>query len=111
MITEGNFWLSLGVSASTFLEAGDLVVFSHGDAHTLSSAPGLEPVPTTTLLKPKHADAVHRLVYGGGDDAARMVCGFLTCDAGLCKPLLSALPRLLRIATREQAIAFWLEAL
>ncbi|MEO8630417.1 MAG: cupin domain-containing protein [Betaproteobacteria bacterium] len=110
VITEGNCWLSLDGGEPAFLEAGDLIVFPHGDTHTLSSATGLEPVPTTSLLKPKHPDALHRLVYGGGGDTARMVCGFLTCDARLCKSLLSALPRLLKIATREDAIASWIKA-
>jgi AraC-like DNA-binding protein len=37
------------------------------------------------------------LRHGGGGAATRFVCGYLACSRSLCRPLLDALPRVLRI--------------
>jgi AraC-like DNA-binding protein len=35
--------------------------------------------------------------HGGGGATTRFVCGFLACNRSMCRPLLDALPRVLRI--------------
>src|SRR5258708_30788701 len=35
--------------------------------------------------------------HGGGGAATRFVCGYLACSRSVCRPLLEALPRVLRI--------------
>jgi AraC-like DNA-binding protein len=44
-----------------------------------------------------HADVMTARLDGGGSDRARVVCGFLGCDARPFNPLLAALPRLLHM--------------
>jgi hypothetical protein len=41
-ITEGSCWGGLADGEPLRLEAGDVIVFPHGDAHVLSSARGMQ---------------------------------------------------------------------
>jgi hypothetical protein len=40
-ITHGTCWASVGAEPPLFLTAGDVVVIPHGDAHVLSTKPGM----------------------------------------------------------------------
>jgi AraC-like DNA-binding protein len=79
------------------LGAGDVIVFPQGDAHALSSAPGMRAPPDLAeyarLLQA--SPPVHLPVGAGGPDRAEIVCGFLGCDVRPFNPLLATLPRVL----------------
>lgn len=109
LITEGECFVELGDAPAVRLSAGDVVVFPQGDAHRMSSEPGLTPAPGSRL------DAVlsrrpRQLAYGGGGAATRLVCGYLACDARLAQMLLAGLPPLLRVNVRGSNAGIWLEA-
>lgn len=110
LITEGQCVLAMPGTQPMLLGPGDLIVFPHGDEHVLASSAELEPVPTADLLEPTAPDSVRRLVHGGGGASTKMICGFLTCDPHLCRPLISALPRVLKFSTRAEGAAPWIEA-
>jgi AraC-like DNA-binding protein len=91
------------------LVAGDAIVLPRGDAHRMSSAPGLTPANGGRL------DAVlkrrpRRLLYGGGGDPALVVCGYLACDERVARLLLAGLPPLVRVNVRGSRTGEWLEA-
>jgi AraC-like DNA-binding protein len=46
---------------------------------------------------------------GGGGERTRLICGYLSCDAGLIRPVLGGLPRVMRIHIRTDAAGEWLE--
>ena len=41
VVTAGSCWAGIPGGASVQLHAGDIVLFPHGDAHVVSSAPGM----------------------------------------------------------------------
>ena len=84
------------------LSAGDVVVFPHGDAHAMSSAPGMRNPPDIALYRrPSDGQLPFTISVGAtGADSARFVCGFLGCDARPFNPLLAALPRAVHISDR-----------
>ena len=49
------------------------------------------------MSNPRPDDALVVLGGGGGGEATSFVCGFLACNKSVSRPLLDALPRLLRI--------------
>jgi len=108
-VTEGSCRVAMAGSPPIDLRAGDIVVFPHGDAHRMASdmvvAPG-PPVDITSLLRRKP----RMLRYGGGGDATRFICGYLECDPRLCRPILNALPRVLKVSLRCDAGMDWLES-
>src|SRR5262245_31138759 len=84
------------------LEAGDVIVFPHGDAHVMSSAPG---VPARLDLgrygRPGFQLPVPVRALGNGGERSRLVCGFLGCDVRPFHPLIRALPRVLHVSDRR----------
>src|SRR6185369_449826 len=91
LITEGECYVELGDDPPLLLTAGDVVVFPQGDAHRMSSQPGLAPA-TGARLDVVLARRPRQLSYGGGGAVTRLVCGYLACDTRLAGMLLTGLP-------------------
>ncbi|HEU4531519.1 MAG TPA: AraC family transcriptional regulator [Steroidobacteraceae bacterium] len=109
LVTEGECWVEMEDQPPARLIAGDAVLFPQGDAHRMTSQPGLPPA------KGKRLDAVltrrpRQLTFGGGGTATRLVCGYLACDARLAKLLFAGLPSLVRTNVRGSNAGAWLEA-
>ncbi len=95
------------------LHVGDVVVFPHGDAHSVSSLPGMRGNTDLSWLADARLDPSHplQIAYDGAkasqtlapaDDAdATMVCGFLGCDLRPFNPLIDVLPRLLHLRATD----------
>ena len=100
VMTHGNCWASVLGGTPIRLSAGDIVVFPQGDAHAMSSAPGMRKSPDVALYRPP-ADGQLPFTISVGDsqeESARFVCGFLGCDARPFNPLLAALPPVIRVS-------------
>ena len=110
MITEGECHVELGDEPPLKLVAGDVVIFPQGDAHRMSSRPGLAPAESSRRLDDVLARRPRQLAYGGGGSTTRLVCGYLACDARLARMLLAGLPRVVRVNVRESNAGTWLEA-
>lgn len=91
------------------VDSGHVVVFPHGNAHVMSSAQGLRPIPMETVLESSLSGGGTRLRYGGDGPTTRIVCGFLACDPRLCRPILSALPKLMSVDLRKGGSGDWME--
>jgi AraC-like DNA-binding protein len=109
LVTEGECYVEMGSQPPVKLIAGDVAVFPAGDAHTMTSQPGLPPAKGARL------DAVlarrpRQLSYGGGGATTRLVCGYLACDARLARILLAGLPPLVKVNVRGSNAGIWLEA-
>lgn len=109
VITKGSGWAAIVGEPPVRLEAGDIVMFPHGDAHVLSSAPGIRPTRFSpdwvyaTRNDPKPIPVVfltpHDFSYGtpGPELPTNVACGFLGCDLRPFNPLIATLPRLLHL--------------
>lgn len=109
LITEGECWVEMDDGETVRLVAGDAVVFPHGHAHRMGSAPGLAPLVGKPLAEVL-ARRPRQLNLGGGGAVTRFVCGYLACDARLARLLLQGLPPLLRVNVRGSNAGAWLEA-
>lgn len=97
-LTEGNCKLRLADSTEIQdLAAGDLVLFLNDAMHLLGSDLHLAPVATASLTNTASSSDFIDVTHGGGGAATRFVCGYLACNRNVCRPLLEALPRVLRI--------------
>lgn len=90
------------------LASGDILIIPHGDGHRLGSDLRLPPVPAESLAQPAPDGGIATIEHGGGGERSRFVCGYLACDARLCRPLLGALPRLLTVSLATDPGAAWL---
>jgi len=96
-IAEGTCWVEAPGHPPVRLGPGDVIVLPHGDAHVLSSRPGLRSgqAPRTRRAPADVCLPLAVDVGGGGGDRVRMACGFLGCDLRPFNPLVAALPRVL----------------
>ncbi|HEY5949263.1 MAG TPA: AraC family transcriptional regulator [Kofleriaceae bacterium] len=104
VITSGSCWGGIVGEDPVRLETGDVIAFPQGDAHVISSGPGMRG-PTLGTLPSAVFGRLPIAVHHGPPGAAdvRMICGFLTCDRQPFNPLVAALPRLLHDrASRER---------
>jgi AraC-like DNA-binding protein len=103
LVTEGECWAGLIDGEPVKLAQGDVVVFPQGDPHVVSSAPGMRTEPDLALHESVATDARPFLLNLGSGQAqtARLVCGFLGCDARPFNPLLHSLPRMLHVRGRS----------
>lgn len=112
VVLSGACWAAAVGGEPVHLTAGDLVIFAHGDAHVVSSAPGMrarpnaegyferqrQPVPFSL-----HLDAceVSLGTVEAGEGDTTLICGFLGCDLRPFNPLIASLPRLLHLRSDD----------
>jgi AraC-like DNA-binding protein len=110
VVLEGSGWAGIPNGPAGRFEAGDILVFPHGDPYSMLSAAGQPPeydiAATLAFLRDMAAGRLPFVVRegGGGPDGARFVCGYLGCDVRPFNPVLATLPPLLhvkRAATRR----------
>jgi AraC family transcriptional regulator, alkane utilization regulator len=113
ILTDGRCKVRLPAGGHAIdLAAGDLILIPRGDTHLLGSDLGLAPVDSDVLMRPAPpGGGMPTIDHGGGGDEARFLCGFLSCDKALCRMLLDALPRLLRVPLGDGPAAAWLMSL
>lgn len=109
LITEGDCYVELAGEPPVHLIAGDAIIFPQGDAHRMTSQPGLPPA-TGGRLDEVLSRRPRQLSYGGGGPTTRLVCGYLACDARLARLLLAGLPSLVRVNVRGSNAGTWVEA-
>jgi AraC-like DNA-binding protein len=103
VVTRGSCWISL-IGYAGFepvrLEEGDIAVIPHGDPHVVSSAPGMRAEPNLDMhRRPEDSNALPFALRTGGEGPSdtHIICGFFSCDARPFNPLLSSLPRFMRV--------------
>jgi len=98
-LTEGRCKVRLADGTDVLeVAAGDFVLFPQDDRHLMGSELRLAPVETDRLVAEEAAPGLMQIRHGGGGTATRFVCGYLACSRSVCRPLLEALPRVLRIS-------------
>jgi AraC-like DNA-binding protein len=85
--------------------AGDLILVTQDDPHLLGSDVMLSPLEADAAVAADASDDSDfvQLRHGGGGELTRFVCGYLACSRSVCRPLLEALPRVLRIPIGDDA--------
>jgi AraC-like DNA-binding protein len=113
LLACGSGWGHVAGHAPIRLSEGDLFLVPQGDAHALSSAPGLRAsLDMSPFAQPFRELPVAYEIGGGGPERARVVCCFLGCDERPYNPLLTALPAVIHLsASNTQAAPEWLGAL
>lgn len=111
VLMEGRCYAGIVGEEPIALRAGEVVVFTRGDPHVLSSTPGMraEPVGREALDAIAAGPLPFVANYGeGGEVTARLVCGFLACDARPFNPLLDSLPPVIKAGEPDKGEANWL---
>jgi len=115
IVTAGCCWGSTVDAANdpVRLGPGSVIVFPHGDAHVLSSEPGLRAPPAIDAFEGREGESPpYRVVLQGKHSGqVKMICGFLGCDLLPFNPLIQALPGCVHLPDAYTAEDGWLKSL
>jgi len=94
LVTEGECYAVHKDHEPVKLEGGDIIVFPHGNHHTLASEPSLRAPESFDLADVDLSSQRPWKIRGGGNGNThiKLVCGFLGCDVRPFNPLVAALP-------------------
>lgn len=112
-LVQGSCWAGIPGLQMVQLFPGDVVMFPHGDAHVVSSAPGLRGSTDMSWFGGARTEQLPlRVAYDGRnvqlarepapDADTTIVCGFLGCDMQPFNPLIASLPRVLHLRANER---------
>lgn len=111
MFLKGDGWVAVDGEPPLKLHAGDIVMLPHGNAHVVSSAPGVTPADeggNEWLFRLRDDPKPIPITYRGNmfqagtglpaeEATAVILCGFIACDLRPFNPLIAALPKLLHL--------------
>jgi AraC-like DNA-binding protein len=114
VLTAGECWVGIIDEPAVKMKRGDIVLLPQGDAHVVSSAPGMRADPDVRgyfdLGRAQRPFRIHHdnetpqvdlegklPPPGVRASAANFVCGFIGCDLRPFNPLIATLPRLLHL--------------
>ena len=110
-VIEGGAIVQLVDGPSVELTPGDVVIFPHAHEHHMTSGRGsIAPFPNYGISTKVKSRDLSPLRAGGGGATSRFVCGYMTCDPHLCRPVLNGLPPVFKVNIRTDRSGQWLES-
>jgi AraC-like DNA-binding protein len=110
LVIDGGVVVEMPDGHSIELKPGDVVIFPHGDPHHMSSGVGATPpFPNYGINAKIKAHDLSPLLAGGGGATSRPVCGYMTCEPYLSRPILNGLPPVFKVNVRTDRSGHWLE--
>jgi len=109
LVIEGSAVVEMDGKALQ-LNSGDVVIFPNGDAHQMSSQGAKRPFADYGINDKINARDLSPLHAGGGGETSRFVCGYMTCDPHISRPILNGLPPVFKVNIRTDRAGQWLES-
>jgi AraC-like DNA-binding protein len=106
-LADGRAYAQLPDGSRRDLGPGDVVIFPHGDAHTLGNGLG-KPVEALKVFAKHLSNSLEIARYGGGGEITKFVCGFMACDPGLSDVVLAGLPSMFVVNIAQDPAGQWL---
>jgi AraC-like DNA-binding protein len=111
LVVEGKAVVEMPDGPAIDLKPGEVVVFPHGDAHHMySGKEATRPFPNYGITAKIKSRDLSPLRAGGGGETSRFVCGYMTCDPCLIRPILNGLPPVFKVDIRADRSGHWLES-
>jgi AraC-like DNA-binding protein len=107
LVVRGNCWLKLSDSKKPIeLSAGDIILFPHGDSHSLSDKLGSKKYPGKKVLE---SILNNKPIFYGDRISATLVCGHFEFDDEFEHGFVSELPNIIHIKDNDKKELHWLE--
>ena len=110
LVVDGSAFVEMEDGETLELRSGDVVIFPNGDTHHMSSKGAKRPFPNYGINDKIKARDLSPLHAGGGGETSRFVCGYMTCDPYISRPILSGLPPVFKVNIRTDRSGQWLES-
>jgi AraC-like DNA-binding protein len=109
LVTEGRAVAHMDGVPDLPLEAGDIVIVPHGEAHRLSNGSPSRFRDDDSVIRKFLAGDLSPTRTGGGGELTRFVCGYFGCEQKSCRQFLAGLPPMIKINVRRDPSGAWLE--
>ena len=110
LLTEGRGYAHIeGEGRPVPLNAGDIIIFPHGDAHFMGNGSGVKAVDMAQELERISSQGLKISRMGGGGEITKFICGYMGCEPQLSRVFLGGLPPVLKINIQNDASGQWLE--
>lgn len=110
LLTEGRGYAHVeGDGRPLPLDAGDIVIFPHGDPHVMGNGSPVKPIDSVQELQRILAEGLKLSRQGGGGEITKFICGYMACEPHLSGVFLGGLPPILKVNIRNDASGQWLE--
>src|SRR5262249_29920375 len=108
--TVGAWFATVSGRQPISLEAGEVIVFTNGQSHVMSSRPDMRAdPPMPDVLEVAAAGRKPFCInYGNGAVTARLVCGYFACDGRPFNPLIENLPPVIMAGDTRNDGAGWI---
>lgn len=108
-VVAGRAYVGIGEGPRLEVNEGELVLLPRNDEHIMSSGTDGRPINSHHLIEMSPDGGLARIVHGGDGEPTHIVCGFLATEDRF-NPLISALPRLLKVNIAEGVSRDWIES-
>lgn len=111
LVSEGHLIAELSGATSLDVQQGEVVMFPHGDVHSLSSQAGLSPLRITTdaVMRLTKAGSISKTTYNAPGPRTEVLCGFFACDRTLSDRFIDQLPRMFKFSFGNESAAVMLQ--
>lgn len=109
LVTAGKATASVAGYGEVRLAPGEIVVFPHGDAHTMGNGSVRELSDASSILPKVLTGSLSLERGGGGGTVTTFVCGYFGCERYAERLFLAGLPPLFKVNVRADAAGRWLE--
>jgi len=109
LLTDGHASACVEDGERLALDAGDVVIFPHGDPHIIENGRPTKSLDLLQELARIFSQGLKLERSGDGGDVTKFVCGYMACEPRLSKVFLSGLPPVFKVSIRNNGSGRWLE--
>lgn len=103
LLTEGRGYAHVeGDGRPLPLNAGDIVIFPHGDPHVMGNGSPVKPIDSAQELQRVLSEGLTVSRQDGGGEITKFICGYMACEPELSRIFLGGLPPILKVHIRGQ---------
>jgi AraC-like DNA-binding protein len=109
LVTEGKALIGLEGSPDIPITGGDIVIFPHGDPHSVVNGSPSELIDSGVSVGRWLQGDLTPMRVGGGGEMTRFVCGYFGCERYAARLFLAGLPPCIKMNVRGDGAGEWLE--
>ncbi|MEW8584494.1 MAG: AraC family transcriptional regulator, partial [Candidatus Thiodiazotropha sp.] len=110
VVTAGECWLEIEGEEPHLLQQGSLALIPHGQGHIVRSSLDEETTPLFDIPVEQVSERYEIMRHGGNGEPTHLTCGLVRFDHVAGQQLISLLPKVLQIDTREEEEGSWLQS-
>ena len=109
LVTEGEAIVQFGEDEPIAVNAGEVLIIPHGDAHTVTNGSPNELIDSAASLREYLAGSLSVARVGQGGAVTRFICGYFGCERHADRTFLAGLPIMIKIDIRGDESGAWIE--